>query len=164
MKILFFIIPLLFSTTFLFNHDIEKSIYPEGFPSELAETYAKEYIRTIDNEALNTKLEKVFEPFFDEVNYVNAQYSEEAGYYYMAFGTQNGMASMELIKVSKNDMENGTFSFDLSKLSTKNPPQYCRMSYSTLPRACGIECKVQTTNCLGLVCGIAGLSGGCLSF
>ena len=132
-----------------------KKEYPSHLSDELITFFESEYLTTIENESLNSLLEKNFSPLFDEVDYVHAQKNEEVGYYYIAFAKKDGEQIIKLLKINESDIQNETYSYiDFSNIDVNSQTIYCRQSISTLPNACPLECSYNTNGCRGFECGV----------
>jgi hypothetical protein len=53
--------------------------------------FKSDYLKTINSNDLNMQLEQNFLPLFDKVTSVDAQFSQERGYYYIVFGVKNNV-------------------------------------------------------------------------
>lgn len=136
-----------------------KSKYPDSLSSEHVEFFESERIKTISDAALNDRLEYLFSPLFDEVSSINAQYSNTSGYYYLVFGSKDGIEKIDILKVEKSDIENGTYSYiDFTGVDPASVVNYCRRgSESPFPFVCQGPCQLREDNCLGEICGVGPL-------
>ena len=84
------------------------------------------YIKTIVNNELNVHIQKNFVRFFDKVEYVEARFSDDVGYFYAVFGEKKGEPSIQFIKVEKNDIDNETYTyFDFEGFTATEFTEYC---------------------------------------
>ncbi len=137
-----------------FNNSSEKTKYPESLSLEVIEKFESEYIKTMDNEALKTYLQKNFIRYFDEIESISAQYSDVFGYYYLVIGTKSNHSSLELLKIEKEDIENESYTYiDFSGLDINEDTEYCRKSVpENLP--CAACDRYPDGTCFGVTCGI----------
>jgi hypothetical protein len=73
--------------------------YPDYVSEDSVTMYKSEYLKTINNHDLNMQLEQNFLPLFDKVTSVDAQFSQEIGYYYIVFGEKNNAKTIQLLKI-----------------------------------------------------------------
>ncbi|MBR9855962.1 MAG: hypothetical protein GYB37_15555 [Algicola sp.] len=139
-----------------------KNEYPNYLSDELITFFESEYLTTIENESLNSLLEKNFSPLFDNVDYVHAQESEEFGHYYIIYAKKDGEPIIELLKINESDIQNETYTYiDFSNIDVNNQTTYCRQSFSTYPGTCPAECKYYLNGCLGMSCAVY-INGQCV--
>ena len=136
----------------------KNSKFPPSLHEAYVELFAKDHIKTIVHGPLKTKLEKDFKLLFDEVSSVDAQYSEENGYYYIVFGQKDGVDKIDLLKVHKSDIENKTYTYlNLENVEVTSAVFYCRSGNghpNPPPGICTGPCAPNLNRCLGLICGI----------
>ena len=138
--------------------------YPENLPSEYVEVLKGDFIKTMESNSLFTSIETNFVSLFDEVTTIDAQYSNNAGYYYLVVGSKNGQERFEILKTDKADIDNGTYTYiDFSNMEAM-PMQFCSSgpAFSPFPFVCTGPCQVRTTSCLGAICGIL-VNGQCVN-
>ena len=159
MKKVFLSLTLVLSSLLMLSFDHAKDIYPDSVTPEMAKVFDRDYVKTVENEALNKHLEKNFLPLFDDVISIRAQQNAIDGYYYMVLGTKNGQKSMVLLKTSQYDVDNNIYTYiDFSNIKVTATSRYCLQGLQdpSFPGICvGAQCKPRTTNCLGLICGIS---------
>ena len=130
--------------------------FPEGISAEKVAVYNTEYLKTIDNDLLNEQLSKNFAPLFDQVSFVDAQYSETIGYYYIVFGTTNESDTMQLLKVEKEDIDNETYSYiDFSNIKVSETTIYCFRGYTPGATCPQFGCNpMGPSECEAPICGV----------
>jgi hypothetical protein len=123
--------------------------YPDNVPEENVTMYKSEYLKTINSHDLNMQLEQNFLPLFDKVTSVDAQFSQEIGYYYIVFGVKNNTKKIELLKIEKVDVENETYTyFDFEGFTVTENTVYCwRGFFLCLP------CQLQSEAACIIICG-----------
>ncbi|GAB5400285.1 MAG: hypothetical protein Aureis2KO_18700 [Aureisphaera sp.] len=94
--------------------------------TEMSTTNEDVLLKTIDKPELNRLIEKNFIRFFDEVNYIDALYSEAEGYYFAVYGQKNNKESLQFLKVEKDDVDNETYTyFDFEGITITENTEYC---------------------------------------
>lgn len=129
--------------------------YPLNMSDELINFFDKEFVRTINNNALNDDIQKKFFDLFDHVSGVNVQFSDLNGYYYIVFGSKDGVDKIELLKVNEDDVLNETYTYiDFSNVD-RTSFGYCKIGNGFPPPVCPLECIHYTDpgTCLGMICG-----------
>lgn len=129
--------------------------YPADLPDELISFFDKEFVRTINNNFLNNDIQKKFFDLFDHVMGVNVQFSDVHGYYYLVFGSKDGMNKIELLKVNKEDVLDETYTYiDFSQIN-RNLSGYCKIGNGFPPPVCPLKCinYEDPGTCLGMICG-----------
>ena len=130
--------------------------YPEDLAPEYVEVLKRDFVKTMNNESLHVSLETNFITLFDEINQVDAQYSDKFGYYYTVMGKKDGKEKVEILKINESDVINETYSYiDFSNLDAMTVT-YCTSGpdSSPFPFVCLGPCQVRTNNCLGAICGV----------
>jgi hypothetical protein len=123
--------------------------YPDYVSEESVTMYKSEYLKTINSHDLNTQLEQNFLPLFDNVTFVDAQFSQEIGYYYIVFGEKNNAKTIQLLKIEKEDVDNETYTyFDFEGFTVTENTVYCwRGGPLCLP------CQLQCCAACNIICG-----------
>ena len=100
--------------------------YPDDISEDRISMFESHYVKTVENDELNNQLERNFLPLFDKVSSVDAQYSEETGYYYVVFGTKDNQKKIELLIIEKVDFDNETYTyFDFEGFEVTESTEYC---------------------------------------
>ena len=161
MKKLVFTLSIVLCSVFMFSFiNSTKNVFPESVAKEWVKLFEKEHIKTINNEFLITQLEGNFKSLFDDITLVHAQ-KQIAGsksYYYIVFGTKNGVEKVDFLKVDKSDVENERYTYlTIPNAKTSAVVQYCRTGLvnPSVPGVCvGTSCGERPDGCLGFVCGV----------
>lgn len=75
--------------------------YRENSPKEISGSIEAEYIKTINKNEPNADIQKNYVKFFDEVNYVEAMFSEDVGYYFVVHRKIHGDYTFHFQKLKK---------------------------------------------------------------
>jgi len=134
-----------------------KNEYPNYLPEELITFFKSEYLTTIENESLNSLLEKNFPSLFDKVALVHAQQNVNGEFYFLVFAEKNNQEIFQLLKINESDIANKTYSYiDFSGINQNSDTVYCKSGNddATNPIVCPSACEYYTNGCLGMVCGV----------
>jgi len=100
--------------------------YPDSIDEGRVAMFESHFIKTISKNELNRQLERNFLPLFDKVTSVDAQHSDDWGYYYLVFGEKNNIEKIELLKIEKEDVVNETYTyFDFEGFTVTENTLYC---------------------------------------
>lgn len=151
MKTKMLILALLIAITNGFSNN---PIYPDYIPESYVLKFEKEFIETMENQNLIDHIEKNFVTLFDNVTAINAQFSDEIGFYYLVFGEKSNISKIELLIIEEKDYLNEAYTYiDFSNIENLNTIEYCKKG-STNPLTCPVACDYYTDGCLGAVCGV----------
>lgn len=144
---------------FALKPEVEETIYPENLSRDFIHYLHKEFVKEMNNETLNEDIQSKFWNLFDKVSDVNAHYSQVNGFYYVVFGSLDGVDKIEMLKIEESDMQNEIYSYiDFSNYTVTSETVYCKAVNGFPPPVCQGGCKKYTdaSTCLGLVCSLPG--------
>ena len=128
--------------------------YPDSFSPELKAAFASEYVETVGDKMLHSKIENQLSDLFSKVKRVDLQYSEDEKYYYHSiYGEKDGKEVVRLLKLDKQkEYSSVDFSLFNDDCSVEPPPGICPS-----PAACCTgRCQVRTGNpqllCMLCIC------------
>ena len=114
-----------FAMSFLKTGDDELE-YPDYFSSDLKEAFASQYVETIEDKMVHSRIESELPTFFDEVLRVDLHYTEEGGYHYHSvYAEKDGKKIVRLLKLDKQDDYSSVDFSGLDECFAEPPPGVC---------------------------------------
>ena len=151
---LFTVVVLAFAAmSFLTKGDVTLE-YPDSFSPELKAAFASEYVETVGDKMLHSKIEDQLSGLFSKVKRIDLQYSEDEKYYYHSiYGEKDGKEVVRLLKLDKQkEYSSVDFSMFSDDCSAAPPPGICPHPAS----CCTGKCQVRTGNpqllCMLCIC------------